>query len=143
MKKIRDRIVKILYTVVLGLFLIYGICMSFPKVIGMDIGIVKSGSMEPTIPTGSIVYMREQPLDTIQEEDVIAFSLGDSTVIHRVVGFAKEGKGFLTKGDNNEAVDFAPVSYEQVTGKVVFHIPYFGYIHTWLHNIIFSFTNRI
>lgn len=42
---------------------------------------------------------------------------------------------FITKGDVNENVDFAPVTYDMYVGKTVFSIPYFGHIMNYIHSI--------
>ncbi len=88
--------------------------------------VVLSGSMEPAIPVGSIVLIKSAPSYIVG--DVITY--GPDTrkaipVTHRVVAL-KDGK-FLTKGDANEGVDAGSVDPKSVIGKVVFHVPYFGY----------------
>ena len=57
-------------------------------------------------------------------------------VVHRVVEIQEDGK-IITKGDNNENADFAPVTQAQVCGKVIkmpwgLCIPYAGYVSEWL-----------
>lgn len=115
-----------------GLCFAYLLCLCLPQIFGMKVGVVKSGSMEPSIATGSMVYVRPDHLDEIQAGDVIAFRKETVTVIHRVVGLDESKEGYVTKGDNNEIEDASPVLFSKVIGKVLFHIPYVGYFSAWI-----------
>lgn len=86
---------------------------------------VMSGSMEPTIPAGSLVIVKKAPLETIVNGDIITFPQGASLVTHRVINVAADS--VMTQGDNNNTADAEPVT--AVLGKVVMHIPKIGY---WL-----------
>lgn len=87
--------------------------------------VVVSGSMEPEIPTGSLVF-----IDTDDREpavgDIIAFHKDDVRVTHRVVEITEQG--YVTKGDNNDSVDVGVVLPSQVDGTTVITIPVLGYI---------------
>jgi signal peptidase I len=82
--------------------------------------------MEPTIPIGSIIYVKDTDPADIKSGDIIAFQSGDSVIMHRV----KENKvvegTFVTKGDANEAEDMNNVPYDDLIGIVVRHIPILG-----------------
>ena len=72
------------------LIAIIAICVPLivPKTMGYQLYTVVSGSMEPAIPTGSLVYVKYIQPEEIQTEDVIAFYGTDadgSIVTHRVV----------------------------------------------------------
>ncbi|MGN0701733.1 MAG: signal peptidase I [Lentihominibacter sp.] len=86
--------------------------------------IVVSGSMEPVIHTGSMVFI-DTAERNIGERDIIAFDAGGTTVTHRVVGIREDG--FVTKGDANESSDPGIVGKSKVEGKVVMWIPNIGY----------------
>ena len=47
--------------------------ITIPRAFGYEIYTVISGSMEPAIPTGSLVYVKYIQPEEIQTEDVIAF----------------------------------------------------------------------
>jgi signal peptidase I len=103
--------------------------LTIPRLFGCQIYHVISGSMEPAIPTGSVVYVKEVEADTIETNDVIAFySDTDSGAIitHRVVSNRIVSGEFVTKGDANDAEDVTPVSYDRLLGKVVLSVPYLG-----------------
>ena len=89
---------------------------------------VMSGSMEPAIPAGSLVYVVPCPDPAqILPGDVIAFRAGSATAVHRVVSADRQNRCFRTKGDANTAQDPQPVPYARVLGIVRRHVPGLGY----------------
>jgi len=88
---------------------------------------VYSGSMEPAIPVGGIVVVKPVNPETLREGDIICFRFSESTsVTHRIVNVTDEG--FRTKGDANEGPDQGMVEKENVIGKVIFIVPFIGYL---------------
>lgn len=129
---------KILTKITYGLFvtLLVGVAalllVSLLPITGnVEIKIVKSGSMEPTIPTGSIVVV--MPQSAYGVGDVITFGKDTKTQIpttHRIMS-VREERGqtyFTTKGDANEEQDPREIALGEVIGKVVVHAPYAGYV---------------
>ena len=104
-----------------GLFLILYICGIVPYV-------VLSGSMEPTIKTGSICFINKNvSMESIKEKDIIAFKMQDGTLVtHRAVEISNSG--IVTKGDNNEEADSNLVQKNNFVGKNLFWIPKLGYV---------------
>ena len=89
--------------------------------------VVQSGSMEPNIQTGSVVVMR--PAADYGVGDVITFGPVTKTkppTTHRII--SAQDEGYTTKGDANENVDPKTVARRDVLGKVLFHVPYFGFV---------------
>ena len=86
--------------------------------------VVLSGSMEPSIMTGSLVVIDKKQHE-IKEGDVISFRAGDVLVTHRVIDVTEEG--YKTKGDNNEIADAGTVSRAAVEGVVAFNVDGLGY----------------
>lgn len=87
---------------------------------------VITGSMEPEIPIGSIVYVQSTPAKDVVTGDVIAFRSGNRVITHRVVmNDVVEGK-FSTKGDANPVEDENRVDYGELIGVVVRHYPHLG-----------------
>ena len=125
---------------ILGILIIIAVIvlcipLTVPKFLGMDSYSVISGSMEPAIPTGSLVYSKYQDPETIEAGDVIVFNdavlagetMGDIPVVsHRVVKNDEANQEFVTKGDANKQEDMAPIPYNNLIGKVIFHIPVLG-----------------
>ena len=88
---------------------------------------VFTGSMEPTVPVGSIVIIKPTDPNTLQKGEIICFKLsGPTSITHRITNITNEG--FITKGDANEDPDQWIVKKENVIGKAIFTIPFIGYI---------------
>ncbi|WP_153397099.1 signal peptidase I [Ornithinicoccus halotolerans] len=114
-----------------------------PRLTGWVPLTVLSGSMEPTIPTGSLVVVErlhgEADLTGIGTGDVITFMPhpDDPTLVtHRVVSAGTRADGttvFVTQGDANAAADPEPVGAQQVRGTVRYHVPYAGHLSRLLN----------
>ncbi len=115
-----------LFFAVLGLA---GLLLLILPRVGISVDMVLSGSMEPKIRTGGLVFTDTSRKDP-QIGDIITYSLNDSFVTHRVI--RREGSMLITKGDANDGEDLAPVSAEQVLGTVVFTIPFLGYMAAFM-----------
>jgi len=90
---------------------------------------VLSGSMEPAIHTGSLIFVK--PLIEYNEGDIITRNTKDkkATVTHRIIVKAEE-KGeiyFKTKGDANDGEDTEKIAQEEIIGKSFLAIPLLGY----------------
>jgi signal peptidase len=110
-----------------------------PQFMGLDAYVVSSGSMEPTMPTGSIVYNKPVLPSTIEVSDVITFVPNRSAenpekVTHRVVEIneVNDTRIFRTRGDANPEPDEWNLTEENILGKKQFSIPYIGYALTML-----------
>ena len=116
-------------TVLLIIVVAACIPLTLPKAMGYQLYTVVSGSMEPAIPVGSLVYIKYVEPKEIIEGDVIAFYGSDaegSIITHRVVSNSAAMGEFITKGDANEENDMNPVTYNQYMGKMVRSIPKIG-----------------
>ena len=113
---------------ILILLAVIALCLplTVPRLLGYGIYDVVSGSMEPEIPVGSVIYVADAAPEEIQEKDIIAFQSGDSVVTHRVMANHMVEGEFVTKGDANEAEDMNTVPYENLIGRVKYHIPMMG-----------------
>ena len=99
---------------------------------GYKMFIVLSGSMNPAFDTGSVVFVKPIDPREIVVGDIITFKGSKdskNTTTHRVVEVHKQyDLSFTTKGDANQVVDPVLLYPENVVGKVIFSIPYIGYI---------------
>lgn len=103
----------------------------YPMFMGGKIYQIQTGSMEPTIKTGSYVLIR--PTDEIKTGQVVMFDqVGYSVpIVHRVVAINAGGKSLTTRGDANGTED-ASIDRSQVRGivtdvfsqKGIYHRPY-------------------
>lgn len=119
----------------LGVFSIVGLLLlgHFGYINTVKPFVVQSGSMEPAIPTGSVVF--SFPQSNYQQGDVITFFANGSkkqTVTHRIEfktypdGIDKDPV-YLTAGDANEELDNWQVTGDQIIGKSSLTVPYLGY----------------
>lgn len=97
-----------------------------PKLLGYQVFDVISESMEPAIPVGSVIYVREAEPSDVQVDEVIAFMDDGDVVAHRVVANRTSMGEFVTKGDANNAEDPKPVPYDELLGVVAMHVPVVG-----------------
>lgn len=104
--------------------------VTIPRLLGYEIYEVISGSMEPTIPTGSVIYVKTAEPENISEGEIITFFKNDSIITHRVLTNRRSEKEFITGGDANHITDLTPVPYEDLIGRVTFHIPVLGFAMT-------------
>ena len=99
---------------------------------------VLSGSMEPAIKTGSIVAVK--PSENYQINDIITFhsSKSETPVTHRIVNIKESNDtvSYKVKGDANEESDWEEVSKENVIGKVLFSVPFLGYVINFIQQPI-------
>ena len=75
--------------------------LAVPRLLGVQEYNVISGSMEPEIPVGSLVYVKSVAFNELSEQDVIAFEAGASIVTHRIVSIDSGNQLITTKGDAN------------------------------------------
>ncbi|MFZ2521878.1 MAG: signal peptidase I [Minisyncoccia bacterium] len=93
--------------------------------------VVKSGSMEPALKTGGIIFIR--PSDSYDVGDIVTFGKDTKTQIpttHRIISVDGSSplRAFMTKGDANDAEDPVPIHLSDISGKVIFSVPYLGYV---------------
>lgn len=96
--------------------------------------VVQSGSMEPAIKTGSVIF--SFPSKSYNQGDIITFTPSGSSknlVTHRIEAKLYSDSPakdpiYLTSGDANEDFDRWEVKNEQIVGKVALTIPYLGYL---------------
>ena len=91
---------------------------------GHELIVIRGGSMEPTIPFGSLVV--DAPATPAVGDVITLRQINGVYVTHRVI--AQEGDFFTTKGDANEHPDPKPVRRAEVVGTVRLFIPFAGYL---------------
>ena len=122
-------------TILLILLIICCIPLTVPRVMGYELYTVITGSMEPNVPVGSLVFVKSVDPADVQEKDIIAFYGGKDTnaiITHRVVENKVFMGEFITKGDANSDNDMNPVSYNELIGRVEFSLPFAGTIAQFL-----------
>lgn len=105
--------------------------------VGITYYYMESSSMEHVIPKGSFLFVYKTKAEKLEPKDIITFYNNDDiSVTHVIVevvpDYDEYGPGFRTKGTENVEWDEDTVSYSDVCGKVVFHIPYVGkWLSAW------------
>ncbi len=115
-------------TILVIFLLITGISL-LPIENNIELLSIQSGSMEPKIKVGSLAISK--PMGKYEKDDIIAFQpdIQDETIItHRIVEIDYMTGKVVTKGDANEEIDKETITPAKIKGKVIFWIPYFGYV---------------
>ncbi len=96
--------------------------------------IIKTGSMAPELPVGTVVVVRPQPAAQAERGDVVAVRRADGVrIMHRVRSVRAAGGDAATlvlRGDRNSAAD-PPVTVQAVE-RPMLTIPSVGRPLTWL-----------
>lgn len=96
---------------------------------------VNGDDMLPNYTVGSLVLLNEVDVTEIYTDDVIAFTTADKKYgydISRVVNKNIEKRIFEIKGDNTNIDSAKEISYVSILGKVVYDVPYVGYINNFI-----------
>lgn len=111
--------------------------LTVPKLFGYEIYGILSQSMEPNITSGSVIYVKDIAAEDVEVGDIITFKMdakSDLVATHRVVEINKDDRSFITKGDNNDAIDSAPVTFDRFLGVTVFSLPLLGELSTFIYS---------
>ena len=121
----------ILFGIIYLLISIY-LIIFIPCIIGYKPLIIESGSMEPILRVGGILYYKSIPLNTYKVDDILVYKVPNHIVSHRIID--RNNYYFITKGDQNNTID-SNVYNNQVLGKSSnFSIPYIGYYADYIYH---------
>lgn len=109
-----------------------------PQVLGYSTMSVLTGSMRPYLQPGDMIVDKAAKAEEVKVGDIITYKAGGSVVTHRVTEVIRADGKFLftTRGDANNTADGKPITGEQLIGKVIFKIPYGGYIARFIRSPI-------
>ncbi len=149
----------IIFILLLLVGLAFGARIPILSKMGWNFFAVTSGSMEPVIPTGSIIRAGHYKLDMLKEGDIITYQIqkdnNDPIVVtHRIHEIKKTEEiekqeeqneeqqekkkvvyEFITKGDANNKSDDYIVRPGNIVGLYKGKIPYLGYIVSFAHTL--------
>ena len=140
MEEVKKQLNKLL-TVFVILMAVLCLALAVKIITGHDASIfgykmyhILTGSMEPTIKTGSNILVKSVDPDTLQVNDIISFVSYDDAIYgsvntHRIISIETDENGekvFITKGDANNVADSIRVRKEDIKGKVVLHLNLIG-----------------
>ena len=126
--RITDAILSLL--ALLGIVCILATIAAFA--LNISLIMFKTGSMSPTIPTGSLAVVRQIPASDIKVGDVTTVSRGEGQlpVTHRIVSVSPVGGDTYSiemKGDANDSPDPQPYEVTEVK-KMLWHAPGLAYV---------------
>lgn len=125
--KIKNVIFRILYVLIIIYLLVFVPCLWGHKPL-----VVISGSMEPTLNVGGILYYEKIDLEDFKIDDILVYKTKDHIISHRIVDIVDDG--FITKGDANNSIDNNLINKNQVLGKGTnWSIPYIGYYADFIY----------
>lgn len=99
-------------------------------ILGLKPIYIQTGSMEPTLRTGSLAIVKKTDFDDCKVNDIIVFKKDDKLITHRVTQVTDEY--VKTKGDNNQIYDNFSVYPEEVQAKVILKL---NWVATFLDDI--------
>jgi len=121
-----------LFGIVLGMLILalvsIGLARSrgeVPHILGNYIFVVESGSMEPTLKVGAVIYARKpEDASKLKVNDIVTFKTTTGAIVtHRIIKVISDEDGgvrYLTKGDNPQnAMDKEELTPERVIGVFV------------------------
>ena len=124
----KNIIFKVFYILIIIYLIIF-----IPVLWGKRPLVVISGSMEPILKVGGILYYEKINLDDFKKDDILVYKLNEHIVSHRIVNINEYG--FETKGDNNNSNDSYIVDKNNVIGRGNnWSIPYIGYYADFIYN---------
>ena len=141
--QIIKKIITVIINIVFVLLIVVGILIAItllPIKGNIKIYSVRTGSMEPSIPVGSMIVA--QPQSKYQKEEIVTFlpyNANDKkdTITHRIVDVVEsESQVFYsTKGDANDEEDIGLINGNQIKGKVLLKVPALGYVIGYLKTL--------
>lgn len=131
-RPIWSRVEDLLLTLLAALGVVCIIATAAAFALNISLIMFKTGSMSPTIPTGSLAVVRQIPASDIKVGDVTTVSRGEGRlpVTHRVVSVTPIGGASYSvemKGDANDSPDAQPYEVTDVK-KVLWHAPGLAYV---------------
>lgn len=141
-KRHAERIWYIFSALAVLIILLFTITLVALRIFGFQLFTITSGSMEPNLPVGSLIYSRPTDPNTLKEGDIITFMNDETTIVtHRISEVVTETNStgeqvlkFRTKGDANSNVDGKLVHYKNVIGTPVVVMPFLGYLSYYIQH---------
>ena len=138
MKKIK-KIYSILSFVLVVAVFVLAMLLVGVRLFGLTPYTVLSGSMEPKIHVGSLIYVVDVDPADLQVGDTLTFKHSGNTVTHEIVEIIEaenpQDRLFVTQGLTNNITD-GQIPVSDIIGKPVFTIPLLGYVAVFVQNPI-------
>ena len=127
---------RILDVLLVGLVALVVVTLVVARVVPVATGgatfVVGGGSMDPTIPIGSLVIVTPAAPRDLSVGDVVSVKVGEQQAVftHRITRLVSRADGLWleTKGDANAQPDPSIVPAASVIGREAVNVPYAGYV---------------
>lgn len=126
-------------TLIVAMVAVFAFVLVTLRIAGFRTFTVMSGSMEPELPVGALIYIKPVNYYDLKVGDVISFVANkeNTVVTHRIVDIEVDNNDtsvwrFRTKGDANAAADAQTVHCRNVLGVPIITIPQIGFIAHYL-----------
>lgn len=138
--KVVKKILMSLFLIIFIPLIIINICIitkaikypsKIPDFMGYKPMIVMSNSMESVIDVGDVVIVKEVDTSTLKRGDIVAYRIDDVCITHRIAKVNSDGT-YITKGDNNNALDDEVINKSQIEGIYVTKIKGLGHLLLFL-----------
>lgn len=132
------RVVGLIGIALLVVLVVFTLFTHLAPLTGRELFIVGGGSMEPSIPLGSLVIASRTDPMTIAAGDVVTIRADNGVVItHRVLRVVDrpEGRFFELKGDANQAPDASLVPARAIIGGADRFVPFAGFAQEYLASL--------
>lgn len=125
-------IIKKVFLSTLYILLLLYLVIFIPILWGYKPLVIISGSMEPILKVGGILYYKEIGTQEYKNNDIVVFKSTKYLISHRIVEITDDG--FITKGDANKNIDSNKVYFNKALGKGTnWSIPYIGYYADFIY----------
>ena len=125
-------IIKKIFSSTLYFLLFLYLIIFIPVLWGYKPLVIISGSMEPILKVGGILYYKEIDTQDYKINDIVVFKSTKYLISHRIVEITDNG--FITKGDANKNIDSNKVYYDKALGiGTNWSIPYIGYYADFIY----------
>ncbi|NMR30390.1 signal peptidase I [Crystallibacter degradans] len=117
-----------------------GTLIVIPAATGSQPYTVLTNSMAPKYPPGTLMIVKPADFGSLRLGDVITYQLDSGkpeVITHRIVSVGANQEGdrtLITKGDSNSVEDEVPVQEVQVRGKLLYAVPYVGWVSNWMES---------
>lgn len=135
MIRLARRAVGLLGIALLAVLVAFSLFTHIAEIIGDQLFVVGGGSMEPSIPIGSLVVVARTDPMTVAVGDVVTIRADNGVVVtHRIARLVDvaAGRFFELKGDANQSPDGSLVPARAMLGVVQGYLPYAGYAQAFL-----------
>jgi len=105
---------------------------------GVTPTVIISGSMQPSLHVGDIVFIQKTKVDDLKQGDIIQYRKDNATYVHRIYAITIDDQQthITTKGDANDHPDPDQVTPDKILGKSLFTIPQLGWIKILIQNTL-------